>query len=438
LHTVVLLAIGLAGPWVAEGRAGAIISNGTVELGVNDEGDLNFGSGGPVVGIRYLPTGNEAISPGCLCEGWGAAATNGTVNVAGGANRDDGGPFGLSLNSFASDGTNATSVVTIGGATPVLRVTHFYHPSASSNLYQVDVTIENISLQPVTALYRRVMDWDVQPTAFSEYVTIVRGTASDIVFTSDDGFAPANPLAAPTSIQFTGEAVDSGPADHGALFDFNFGTLPAGASKRFRIFYGAAGSEADATTALAVVGAEAFSFGQPSGTGGPDFGVPNTFLFAFSGIGGAPVVIVPRQPDNLIKNSNEVLFMGNNVYETNVVTQAKARPARRGQKKVFHVKIQNDSAYPDTLTVKGDGAAAGFRVKYFAGITGVKDITTAVTNGTCQFTGVATNESRSIRLEITPATTAAIGSSNSCVVTTRSASDTNKSDSVQATVSVAR
>src|SRR5687767_16027585 len=58
----------------------AIISNGTVQLGVFDEGHLNApggtpssGSGTTNVGVRYLPTGAEATAPGCLCEGWGAA-----------------------------------------------------------------------------------------------------------------------------------------------------------------------------------------------------------------------------------------------------------------------------------------------------------------------------------------------------------------------------
>ena len=55
-----------------------------------------------------------------------------------------------------------------------MRVTHDYHPSAANaNLYEVSVTIENTGSVAFTDLrYRRVMDWDVEPTAFDEWVTI--------------------------------------------------------------------------------------------------------------------------------------------------------------------------------------------------------------------------------------------------------------------------
>ena len=167
-----------------------------------------------------------------------------------------------------------------------MRVRHDYHPSANPNLYEVTVTVENISAAPVDLRYRRVMDWDIMPTAFSEFVTIERGNAAGILFTSDDGFATADPLAGPSSILFTGEAVDSGPEDHGSLFDFGFGMLAPGATTTFRTYYGAAGNEVDALGALVDVGAEAYSLGQPNTDGGPTLGTPNTFVFAFTGVGG--------------------------------------------------------------------------------------------------------------------------------------------------------
>lgn len=57
--------------------AGAFIDNGTIQLGVNPEGELNVFDGPPsstgvtTVGLRYLPNNTEAISPGCECKGWG-------------------------------------------------------------------------------------------------------------------------------------------------------------------------------------------------------------------------------------------------------------------------------------------------------------------------------------------------------------------------------
>ncbi|MCM3656686.1 hypothetical protein M3147_05405 [Agromyces mediolanus] len=279
------------------------IDNGTILLAVNPTGELNTPNGagskaGPGdAGLDYLPTNNDATSPGCLCEGWGVADP--ASGVWGGANLDTEGPGGtnLVLESFTHTASTATSVVVVqdAEARPVFRVTHQYVPStATKNLYQVNVTIENLSGETIaTVKYRRVMDWDIEPTAFSEFVTIDGGSASALAYSSDDGFASPNPLAGPSSINFEGNAVDNGPADHGALFDFAFGPLGAGGSLSFVIFYGAAANEAEARAALAAVGAEAYSFGQTSDD--PSGGTPNTFIFAFGNVGGAPIFPIDGQ-----------------------------------------------------------------------------------------------------------------------------------------------
>ena len=43
------------------------------------------------------------------------------------------------------------------------------------------------------------MDWDVEPTAFSEWVTI-QGISPQLLFDSDDGFASSDPLSGPSDI----------------------------------------------------------------------------------------------------------------------------------------------------------------------------------------------------------------------------------------------
>ena len=231
-----------------------IIQNGTIMMGVHPAGHLNV-PGGPrssgvgvnttVVGLRYIPTGAESTADGCACEGWGVA--DAVSGVSGGANEaTDRGAFGLTVESFTASSSTARSTVLVGpseGNRTTFRVTHYYHPSVISNLYQVDVSIENISSNLVQVLYRRVMDWDVEPTAFREYSTLFRGNSTNLYFTSDNGFASANPLAGPSFIQATGTFVDDGPADHGALFDFYFGPLLPGETKFFRTYYGAAGTE---------------------------------------------------------------------------------------------------------------------------------------------------------------------------------------------------
>ncbi len=289
-------------PEVVSDTGGAIIDNGTIMLGVHDEGHLNVfggppstGTGTTAVGLRYIPTGAEFTAPGCLCEGWGAG--DATTGNAGWANEDSDFP---SINNIVVESATftATEATTVGlvGDPAIMRVTHHYYPAPETpNLYRVDVTVENISSDPIDLKYRRVMDWDIEPTAFSEYSTIIGGEAADDVeSTSNDGFETSNPLVATSDISpFPGEDVDfvdAGPRDHGANFTFGFGELPVGGTQDFVTYYGAAGDETGALAALAAVGAEVYSLGQPSSSA-PEVGAPNTAIFAFGDVGG--VVTIP-------------------------------------------------------------------------------------------------------------------------------------------------
>jgi hypothetical protein len=297
--------------------AGTIIDNDVVQLGVRPEGHLNVpgtvassGEGTNTVGIRYLPTNADSVSPGCECEGWGAA--DATSQVTGYANQStDSGPNNMTLVNFTSDADSATSVVDIG---TTLRVTHDYQPSTSPNLYAVTVTIENISGAPVVPRYRRVMDWDVEPTAFSEFVTVGTGAATDLIDADNDGFATANPLGADGTLGnvdplFTGGFLDQGAYDHGSRFDFGFASLAPSATKAFTIYYGAAANEASAISALDSVNAEVYSIGEPDTTDGPTLGTPNTFVFGFSGVGGeeigdAPNTTITSGPSGATNSTN--------------------------------------------------------------------------------------------------------------------------------------
>ena len=253
---------------------GTVISNGTVSLGVNCLGHLNYDR----VGLQFDATGNDSTFAGCECEGWGLADAR--TRVTGFANDSAGISDNLVAESFVFDEDSATATVIIEDleGEPMFRVTHDYQPSpATPNAYAVDVVIDNVSGARTDLLYRRVMDWDIEPTAFSEFVTIETGSAEEVVYTSDDGFASADPLSGRTEINFSGEAVDDGPDDHGTLFDFAFGFLDAGETRTFNTFYGAAGDEPGALAALSAVGAEAYSLGQPNtDEGGGDDQVPET------------------------------------------------------------------------------------------------------------------------------------------------------------------
>jgi hypothetical protein len=268
---------------------------------LNEDGGTSSLCGETTVGLRYVPTGGESTSPGCLCEGWGVA--DGVVGDSGYADRSAG-IVNVTVDSFTSTATTATSVVTAG---TTFRVTHDFRPSATPNLFECEVTIENISGSDLTDVrYTRQMDWDAEPTPFSEFVTI-QGTAaaSAVLYADDNAFQSPDPLASRSPINQTGDFIDDGPEDHGALFDFGFGGLAAGESVSFFIYYGAAGSESEALAALGAVSAEVYTFGQIDwdgtgdpldlcsnsrpGTYGAATGQPNTYIFAFSGVGGVPI-----------------------------------------------------------------------------------------------------------------------------------------------------
>jgi hypothetical protein len=264
--------------------ADAVITNGFLQLGVNDEGHLNTVDPvlGVTVGLLDTLTGNEALAVGCWCEGWGVSYDG---FVDGWANEAYGGSFGLTPIAFVPLGAAASSSVQ---ATDLV-VTHEFIPSPLTPfLYEIDVTVTNVGFfAHEDVRYRRVLDWDVSPTPFFEYVTIDALTLvpPTLTWSSNDGFAFPSPLSGPSHLGFVGPPVgagfiDAGAFDHGALFDLCFGQLLPGESHAFRLFYGAAPNEIAALGALAAVGAEVYSLGQNAFD--PWGGTPTTFIFGIS------------------------------------------------------------------------------------------------------------------------------------------------------------
>lgn len=128
------------------------------------------------------------------------------------------------------------------------------------------------------------MDWDVEPTAFSEYVTVspVGHVPIEIAYSSDNGFASPDPLAGPSYLLAEGTFVDLGPSDIGTLIDLEFDELAPGERVNFRMWYGAAGNETDALDAISTVGADLYALAQPDVPDGQITGEPNTFIWAYA------------------------------------------------------------------------------------------------------------------------------------------------------------
>ncbi len=316
-------------------QADAIIDNGTVQMGVRDLGDLNVSggpSGGPsgttIVGLRSLVTGSDSTSPGCTCEGWGVAikgtTTTGYANSAVGTAH-------LSLVSFSSTASSAVSVVNVLDASGAvaLQVRHDYRPLPTTPyLYAVVVSITNLTGSDLGAgdlLYRRVMDWDIpfpgQESVSIQGVPALLGVANgnNVRRTDNNGFNSGDPFSFSSyGLQDTnfvdsvaGNLQGSISSDQGALFDFEFEALAAGATRIFATYYGAAPDKAAADLARAMVDGDPtdieiglYSYGSckapstggyPAGTLPCDAatGTPTTFIFGFGALGG---VLVPPEP----------------------------------------------------------------------------------------------------------------------------------------------
>lgn len=296
----------------AGAHAGATLINGNIALGVNDDGSLNTTDGGVVVnggyfndnttGVAYkFSDGSfyDATSPGCYCEGWGVSVNN---TVSGYANvTTDGGANNLTYGALTGvTATTATSTTTLTSL-PGIKVTQAYQPStnAAGVLFRDRVTITNDTGATVNDVkYVRVMDWDIPPTEFDEFVTI-KGTGSTTLLeeSGSNGFNTANPIGGYTDSFDPAchnlDCVYNGPEDHGAYFRFNFGSLADGESYSFDIFYGGAADQAGAFSAISAEGLELFSLGYSNAVGAPGTGSP-TYVFGFKGVGG--VVVDPTSP----------------------------------------------------------------------------------------------------------------------------------------------
>ena len=89
---------------------------------------------------------------------------------------------------------------------------------------------------------------------------------------------------------------DVGPDNKGATFDFSFGSLDAGKKFTFNMYYGAASNQVQAESALHSIGAELYALAKSSNAARQCVDEPNTFIMAFTGVGGTPRVFPTMAP----------------------------------------------------------------------------------------------------------------------------------------------
>ncbi len=269
-------AVALSGASLA--WSGAVLDTGLVRMGVADDGGLGFGG----VGIALISGAGDAITPGCLCEGWGASS-NGV-----GAYSYHGSNSGFTSSTFStSGGADAISTVVLNSG---VTVTHTYSSAAGGSLFRVGVNIANTTGANITDVrYARTLDWDVPPGHYSDdFTTIYGGTPTGVggkvLHTSFNPFAAPNPTAFRGT--YGGVAANTNgtnvAGDLGAYFILGFGDLLAGESVDFTTYIGATLTTADLLAAFGSVGIEAYTYTF-------DDSGDTTYGWGFSNIGLPPV-----------------------------------------------------------------------------------------------------------------------------------------------------
>lgn len=281
---ITLSALGLAAFTVGAHAAPVVLNTGLLQMGVKDDASL----GGQAVGF-VGPTG-DAIMPGCLCEGWGAAA-NGVGNWTYGATGTNGVVSAqLTTTTATGAGLSAQSVVNLANG---LQVTHSYSSAVGGALFKVSINLLNNSAATLADVrYARTLDWDVTPGYFDfNYTTVYGGTPTGpggkVLTTSTNPFAAPNPMSVRSQEQ--NQNVVNSPGDKGGFFVFGFGDIAAGESYSFDTYIGANESVDGLLADLGSVGVEAYSY-----TTGSDAGFAPAYGYGFAGLGLPPILDVPE------------------------------------------------------------------------------------------------------------------------------------------------
>jgi hypothetical protein len=143
------------------------------------------------------------------------------------------------------------------------------------------------------------------------------------------------------------------------------------------------------------------------------------------------------KPDLMIKNSFEVDFLGNDVYNDDGLHQTKEQNVDPGETAIYNIRVQNDADFqrlPDNITVKGPASDSGFAVSYFHTISG--DITLMVTTTGWSTGPLDYGSYEQIRVEVTTDPDVPEGSVYEVLVTGKSDNEPDRDDAVKAVTTI--
>lgn len=150
----------------------------------------------------------------------------------------------------------------------------------------------------------------------------------------------------------------------------------------------------------------------------------------------ASLISFEYQVDNLIKNSFDLDYIGNNIYNTTGDQQTKNQSVLPNNAAIYDVKFENDGNGEDGFTVTGPAGGSGWNVAYYDELVGGNNITSQVTGSGWLTGGLNPGENKEIRVEVTPDLTVPNGSSLDVLVLSTSQANNQKQDAVKAVTTV--
>lgn len=138
------------------------------------------------------------------------------------------------------------------------------------------------------------------------------------------------------------------------------------------------------------------------------------------------------QPDNQIKNSNEIVYLGDNVYNITGQNQTKNQNVCRNQTAVYHVKLENDGETWDVDWINGPAGDSHWAIEYFDAVTGGNNITNSVVNGIYWVYLSSPGTTAYLRTEVTPSSSCPWNEQKDVLVTATAGYNATKKDAVKA------